>query len=144
VFRLPNQAWALCDIRVPRGFSAKKTIERIRTHLAEHGYGDIEVECIAAYEPYQTALDNSLCKVITDILDEKHIPWFAWPFVGGGGPWSLFPEYGLPTLFDVGLGYGANAGGIDEFLAVESTEKYAGIIDSELFFVEFLNRFANA
>ena len=35
-----------------------------------------------------------------------------------------------------------NAGGIDEFLAVESTEKYAGIIDSELFFAEFLKRFA--
>ena len=144
VFRLPNQAWALCDVRVPRGFSAQKTIERVRTHLEEQGYGDIDVEVVAAYEPYQTAPDSSLCKTITDLFDEKNIPWFAWPFVGGGGPWSLFPEYGLPTLFDVGLGFGANAGGIDEFLAVESTDKYAGIVDSELFFVEFLNRFAQA
>ena len=144
VFRLPNQAWALCDVRVPRGYHAQKTIERIREHLVANGYGDIEVEVIAAYEPYQTGLDSTLCKTITGILDEKKIPWFAWPFVGGGGPWSLFPEYGLPTLFDVGLGYGANAGGIDEFLAVESTSEYAGIVDSELFFIEFLERFAQA
>lgn len=144
VFRLPNQAWALCDVRIPRGYNAQRTIQRIRRHLDEHGYSDIQMECIAAYEPYQTAPDSALCRVITEMLDEKQIPWFAWPFVGGGGPWSLFPEYDIPTLFDVGLGYGGNAGGIDEFLAVDSTEHYAGILDSELFFVEFLHRFAQA
>ena len=142
VFRLPHQAWALCDIRIPRGYTTQKTIARIREHLASHGYNDIEVECVAAYEPCQASLDSGLCKAVTGILDEKGIPWFAWPFVGGGGPWSLFAELGLPTLFDVGLGYGGNAGGIDEFLAVESTAQYAGIVDSELFFAEFLNRFA--
>ncbi|MBU5627111.1 M20/M25/M40 family metallo-hydrolase [Oscillibacter sp. MSJ-2] len=144
VFRLPNQAWALCDVRVPRGYSAQKTIARIRQHLIDRGYEDISMEVIAAYEPCQTSPDSDLCSAVTGILDEEHIPWFTWPFVGGGGPWSLFSEYGLPTLFDVGLGYGGNAGGIDEFLSVESSGACAGIIDSELFFIKFLKRFADS
>lgn len=143
VFRLPNNAWALCDIRIPRGYSAKKTVQRIKDHLVEYGYGDIAVEVIAAYEPYQTSLDSDLCSSLTSILDEENIEWIAWPFVGGGGPWSLFAEIGMPVMFDVGLGYGGNAGGIDEFLMIESTDKRAGIIDSELYFVEFIKRFTN-
>ena len=48
----------------------------------------------------------------------------------------------MPVMFDVGLGHGGNAGGIDEFLVINNSDKYAGIIDSELFFVEFIKRFA--
>lgn len=142
VFRLPNQAWALCDVRIPRGYSAKKTIQRIQDHLIEKGYGDISMEVIASYEPYQTGTDSSLGRALTQCLDERSVPWFAWPYVGGGGPWSLFSEYGLPTLFDVGLGYGGNAGGIDEFLAVEDGPHWAGILESEVFFGQFLYRYA--
>lgn len=142
VFRLPHQAWALCDIRVPRGYSAKKTIQRIREHLANHGYSDIDVDVIAAYEPYQTRLDSDLAQAFTNILDEKGVTWMAWPYVGGGGPWSLFAELGMPVLFDIGLGHGGNAGGIDEYLVVNSSKQYAGIVDSALYFVEFLKRFA--
>ncbi|HKM40142.1 MAG TPA: peptidase dimerization domain-containing protein, partial [bacterium] len=143
VFRLPNEAWALCDVRVPRGYSAQKTIERIKSHLAQTGYPDIKVEVIAAYEPYQSKLNSGLCRSLTSIFDENKIPWLAWPYVGGGGPWSLFAELGLPVMFDVGLGHGGNAGGIDEFLVVNGSDKYAGIIESQLFFVEFVHRFAS-
>ena len=142
VFRLPNEAWALCDVRVPRGYSAKKTIQRIKEHLVEKGYGDIDIEVVAAYEPCQSKLDSELFLALTSILDESNIKWLAWPYVGGGGPWSLFAELGMPVMFDVGLGHGGNAGGIDEFLVINNSDKYAGIIDSELFFVEFIKRFA--
>lgn len=140
VFRLPHEAWCQCDIRIPRGYSAKNTIERIQRHLVENGFADIEMKVTAAYEPYQTALDSKLLKSFTDILDEENIPWTVWPFVGGGGPWSLFAELGMPVVFDAGIGFGAGAGAVNEFLAVEKSANYAGILEAELFFAEFIKR----
>lgn len=142
VFRLPKEAWATCDIRLPRGMSALKTIERVKQTLIDKGFGDIDVQVVAAYEPFQTDINSDFANTITELLDERKIPIDVWQFVAGGGPWSLFSEYNIPVLFDIGIGHGGFAGGLNEYLVVESNDKIAGIIDSELFFVEFMKRYA--
>lgn len=143
VFTLPHEAWVLLDIRLPRGYSPAKTIERLRRHLEKQGFPDIAVEVVAAHEPYRTAVDSDLAHSVLSLCEEDGIPVTLTPYSGGGGPWSLFAAMGKPVLFDVGPGHGAGAGAADEFLALDGHDKVQGLVDSELFFARFLKRWAH-
>jgi acetylornithine deacetylase/succinyl-diaminopimelate desuccinylase-like protein len=145
VFTLPEQAWALLDVRVPRGFSAARTVDRIRVHLQKRGYEDIDLQVLAAHEPMRTGTDNEFLGVVLELLSEAQIPVNLMPTTGGGGPWSLMlTRFGMPVLFDVGLGHGGKAGEPDEYLVIERGQdsQVADLIESEAFYVEMLRRWA--
>lgn len=145
VFTLPSEATALLDIRLPRGYSTATTAERLRSHLEAHGFGDIEVEVLATHEPMRTTTDAAFVRVALDLLAEHDLPVTLWPTSGGGGPWSLMAAYfGMPVLFDFGLGYGGKAGLPGEFLTLDAHGKLAGMEESEYFYCELLERWAMA
>ena len=53
--------------------------------------------------------------------------------------WSKFAsEFGMPVLFDVGLGHGGRAGGPGEYLVLQSECKAAGNLDAEAFYAGLL------
>lgn len=145
VFTLPEQAWALLDIRVPRGFSAQKTVASIRRHLDAKGYADIELEVLAAHEPFRTPTDAGFVKVILDLIAEEGVPVSLMPTSGGGGPWSLMAaRFGMPVLFDVGLGHGGKAGEPNEYLVVDGATQAADMVECEVFYAEMLRRWARS
>jgi acetylornithine deacetylase/succinyl-diaminopimelate desuccinylase-like protein len=145
VFTIPEQAWALLDIRVPRGFSAQKTIQSIRMHLDAKGYADIDVEVLAAHEPYRTSTDNAFVKTVLELIAEEGAAVGLMPTTGGGGPWSLLAvRFGMPVLFDVGLGHGGKAGEPNEYLVVEGATQAADMVGCEVFYAEMLRRWARA
>jgi acetylornithine deacetylase/succinyl-diaminopimelate desuccinylase-like protein len=144
VFTLPHTASAMLDIRTPRGMSSAKSAERLRAHLDARGYSDIEVNVIAAHEPMRTTVDRPFVKVVIDLLKERGLSVGLMPTTGGGGPWSLMSAYfGMPVLFDVGLGFGGNAGTPGEFLALDDRGPLAGNETAEYFYCEMLERWAN-
>ena len=144
VFTLPHRAWALLDVRVPRGYSSRRTAERIKAHMEKKGFGDLEVEVLAAHEAFRAQADDPWVRSVIKQVEERGVRVHVTPFTGGGGPWSLFAsDFGMPVLFDVGLGHSGKAGQPGEYLVIDGNDKVAGMVDCELFYADMLKRFAS-
>lgn len=141
VFTLPREAYAMLDVRLPRGYRTRETITLIERHLDSIGLGDIDVEVIAAHDPSHTEQSSPFVQLAHQAVSETGAQITYWPYSGGGGPWSKFSsEFGMPVLFDVGLGHGGRAGGPGEYLVLESECKAAGNLDAEAFYAGLLER----
>jgi len=60
---LPHQAQAKLDIRPVPDVTASDTLQKMKDHLAKHGYGDIEVTMSGGYVPTSTPADARIIKV---------------------------------------------------------------------------------
>lgn len=144
VFSLPNEAFAMFDIRLPRGYKTAAAADLIRDHLHTQGFGDIKVEVLAAHDPARTDPNSPFVRAFDGLFREMAGEIEYYPYSGGGGPWSRFTsDFGIPVLFDAGLGYGGKAGAPGEFLVLESESAPAGNVSCEAFYAEFLNRVAS-
>jgi len=144
-YSLPHEARCRIDMRLPRGASTKKALSAIRQELTGRGFEDIEVDVIAAYEAYQTDRTSKLVSSIYQVFERREVPVITWPYTGGGGPWSLYAtEFGIPVVRDVGLGFGGNVGGPDEYLVIDGGREGSGLIDCELSHIEMLMGYAEA
>ena len=143
VFSLPGEAWALFDIRLPRGYRVEPVIESIRHHLEETGRADVELEVLAAHNPLEADPSTDLLTAVQETCAEFDLTVKADPYIAGGGPWSIFGnEFGIPVLFDVGIGHGGRAGAPDEYLVLNDTEHCHGLIKSELWYAQLLKNYA--
>lgn len=139
VFTLPSRAVAMLDIRMPRGASSAKTLEAIHRTLTNAGYGDVEAEALALHEPAKTDRDAAFVRTWESVFARTGHRVTFWPYSGGGGPWSGFTsEFGMPVLFDAGIGHGGRAGGPGEYLVLDSETGAAGNVETEVFYAEFL------
>ena len=142
VFSLPGEAWALFDIRLPRGYQVEPVIAAIERHLETTGRGDVELEILAAHSPLRADPDNDLMAAVRTTCAEFDVRLDVQPYTAGGGPWSHFGNrFGMPVLFDVGIGHGGKAGAPDEYLVIEESGGH-GLIDSELWYAQLLENFA--
>jgi len=143
-FTIPHEASCLFDIRLPRGSRADKTIERLRKHLDSHGYQDIQLKVIGAYDSCQADPNSELVKAIQGVFKTQGVSVIVWPCSGGGGPWALYQsELGMPVIQGVGLGFGGNVGGPNEYLVIEGDGKVGGLIDTELSHIQMLTAYAS-
>lgn len=100
---------------------------------------------MASHEPMRAPTNKPFVQTVLGMLQERDLPCTLWPTTGGGGPWSLMAAYfGMPVLFDVGLGYGGKAGAVGEFLVLDGADKVAGNLECEAFYAEMLERWAAA
>jgi acetylornithine deacetylase/succinyl-diaminopimelate desuccinylase-like protein len=135
----------MLDIRLPRGYSTAKTVERLKAHLASRGFTDIDVNVTAQHEPMRTTTESSFVQTALQLLDERGLHASLWPTTGGGGPWSLFAAlFDMPVLFDVGLGYGGNAGMAGEYLVLDTKGPVGGLVEAETYYCDLLRRWSEA
>jgi hypothetical protein len=84
-------------------------------------------------------------KTVLELIAEEGAAVGLMPTTGGGGPWSLLAvRFGMPVLFDVGLGHGGKAGEPNEYLVVEGATQAADMVGCEVFYAEMLRRWARA
>ena len=141
-FSLPNEASALFDIRVPRGYKVQEAIRRIREHLDAQGYQDVVFNPMGAYDPSTTDPNSELVRSVRRAFQEMDVPVVTVPGSGGGGPWSIYAtDLGLPVIRSVGLGGGAG-GGANEYIAIDGTDTVGGLVECELSHVHLLNAYA--
>jgi acetylornithine deacetylase/succinyl-diaminopimelate desuccinylase-like protein len=57
---LPHRAVAKIDMRLVPDMTAEDTLAKLKTHLAKHGFGDIEVNMSGGYDPTQTDPNSTL------------------------------------------------------------------------------------
>ena len=65
---LPHRAVAKIDMRLVPDMTADDTLEKLKTHLARQGFGDIEVNMTGGYDPTQTDPDSPFFKAVVGDL----------------------------------------------------------------------------
>jgi acetylornithine deacetylase/succinyl-diaminopimelate desuccinylase-like protein len=135
---LPHRAAAKIDVRLVPDMTAKDTLALIKTHLAKHGFGDLDVNMTGGYDPTETPADAKLVKAMTATYRQAGIDPLLWPRLAGSWPGVTFT--GAPLKLPAGqfgLGHGAGAHAPDEYWLIESANpKVAGMDGAVRSFVD--------
>jgi acetylornithine deacetylase/succinyl-diaminopimelate desuccinylase-like protein len=136
---LPHRAVAKIDMRLVPDMTAKGTLALLKSHLAKHGFGDIEVNMSGGYDPTSTDPDSRLVQAQIATYRKGGVEPLLWPRLAGSWPGVTFT--GAPLNLPAGqfgLGHGAGAHAPNEYWLVESANpKVAGMDDAAKSFVEF-------
>src|SRR5438105_299686 len=121
-------------------------VEALATHLAERGFGDIEVNMTGGYDPTTTPGDASLIKAQVAVYRRSGIDPVILPRIAGSWPGYVFT--GDPLRLPAGhfgLGHGSGAHAPDEYYVIESQNaNVRGIDGAARSYVEYLYEVARA
>jgi len=103
---LPHRAVAKLDFRLVPNQRPDDIFQKLRTHLAQHGFADIEVRLLGAEHPARTPVDSPLARVVQQTVREIYgrDPVVS-PLMAATGPmYELTARFGIPTV-GTGAGY---------------------------------------
>ncbi|KPQ21586.1 MAG: Acetylornithine deacetylase/Succinyl-diaminopimelate desuccinylase, partial [Rhodobacteraceae bacterium HLUCCA24] len=90
---LPAVARAKLDMRLVPGQDPEVIFDRLKSHLAAEGFGDIEVEGFNFLSPSRTPIDHPAVETITGALRDAYgLEPVVFPGIGGAGPNYVFAE----------------------------------------------------
>jgi acetylornithine deacetylase/succinyl-diaminopimelate desuccinylase-like protein len=103
---LPARAVAKIDFRLVPDQDPDDVLDKVRRHLRDRGYGDVEVRRLSAERPARTPIEHPFVGLVSraarEVYGQEPV---LMPSMAGTGP--LYPfvnTLGLPTA-DVGVGY---------------------------------------
>jgi acetylornithine deacetylase/succinyl-diaminopimelate desuccinylase-like protein len=137
---LPHKAVAKIDMRLVPDMTAADTLAKLKAHLANRGFGDIEVNMSGGYDPTQTDPDSKFFKAVLAAYKRVGTSPQVLPRSPGSWPGYRFtgPPLNLPAG-QFGLGHGTGAHAPDEYYLIDSTNpKIAGLDGAASSFVECL------
>ena len=136
---LPHRAVAKIDMRLVPDMTATGTLDLLKTHLAKHGFGDIEVNMSGGYDPTETAPDSKLIQGEIAAYKASGIQPTLWPRLAGSWPGVTFTGAPLKLAAgQFGLGHGDGAHAPDEYWIIESANpKVAGMDVAVRSYVDF-------
>jgi acetylornithine deacetylase/succinyl-diaminopimelate desuccinylase-like protein len=137
---LPGRAEAKLDLRLVPDMSKDEMVAKLKTHLAKHGFGDIEVNVTGGYSPTQTAEDSGLIEAETTALKGAGIAYTLYPRSAGSWPGVTFTgaPLNLPAA-QYGIGRGGGAHAPNEWFLIESSNpKVAGLDEQAMLYADFL------
>jgi acetylornithine deacetylase/succinyl-diaminopimelate desuccinylase-like protein len=117
---LPARAVAKLDFRLVPDQDPYDILEKLRRHLQEEGFGDVEVRALAQERPARTPIDHPFVALVCRVLKEAYgrEPAVV-PSMAGTGPLYPFVRLGLPVA-DFGVGYpGSRIHAPDEHIRIE-------------------------
>ncbi|MEZ4455327.1 MAG: M20/M25/M40 family metallo-hydrolase [Gemmatimonadales bacterium] len=136
---LPHRAVAKIDMRLVPDMTAKGTLELLKSHLAKHGFGDIEVNMSGGYDPTETDPDSKLVQAMVATYRKSGVEPLLWPRLAGSWPGVTFT--GAPLRLPAGqfgLGHGGGAHAPDEYFVIEAANpKLAGWDGAVKSYVDF-------
>lgn len=142
-FIVPATATATIDIRTVIEMPADQIVAAIRRHLDGHGFEDVQIDVLAAFDFNQTDPDHPIVAAASSTLEAWNYQPTAWPIQAGGGPWTAVPNaLGIPCLR--GSVPGGGSGGNDEYLAIDDSPNLAGLATMEKVHVDLLSSVAHA
>ena len=137
---LPHRAVAKIDMRLVPDMTAAEALAALKAHLAQQGFGDIEVNMTGGYDPNSTAADAPLIVKQLGVYRKAGIDPIVLPRSAGSWPGYLFT--GEPLRLPAGgfgLGHGDGAHAPNEYYLIDSTNpKVQGIDGAVRSYVEFL------
>ncbi|HLE77936.1 MAG TPA: M20/M25/M40 family metallo-hydrolase [bacterium] len=97
---LPRSATAKIDFRLVPNQRPDDIVEKVKAHLAKHGFADIEVRVLGAEHPARTPVESDLSRVIQQTTKEIYgkEPVVS-PLMAATGPmYELTAQFGIPTV----------------------------------------------
>ena len=135
---LPHVATAKMDSRLPVGIDPEEALEKIRKHLDEQGFEDVEMRVLAAYPASQTSVDSGLVQAAIGVYKKYGANPTVNPRIAGSAPFYQFTErLGLPMI-PVGLGFGRGAHAPNETYLIEPDGPVASLAEIEKAYVDLL------
>lgn len=90
---LPSMAKAKVDMRLVPGQNPADILEKLKRHLINHGFGDIEVEGFNFLTPSRSPIDHPALPVIVEALGDAYgLEPLVFPGIGGAGPNYIFTD----------------------------------------------------
>ncbi len=141
---LPHRAVAKLDMRLVPDMTAKGTLDLLKHHLAQHGFGDIEVNMSGGYDPTETAPDSKLVQGLTAAYRKLGVEPILWPRLAGSWPGITFTGAPLKLAAGMfGMGHGDGAHAPDEYFIIESANpKVSGMDGAVRSYVELFRALA--
>jgi acetylornithine deacetylase/succinyl-diaminopimelate desuccinylase-like protein len=143
---LPGRAEAKLDFRLVPNMTRDEAVEKLKTHLAKRGFGDIEVIVSGGYSPTESPEDSVVVRAAAATLEKAGIEHSLFPRRAGSWPGVVFTGPPLKMAaghFGVGRGGGAHAP--DEWLLIESSDpRVAGYEQQAVMFANYLYEVARA
>ena len=128
------------DLRLVPDMKAGEALQALKSHLANHGFGDIEVNMTGGYDPNSTSADAPLIHAQVAVYKKGGIEPIVLPRSPGSWPGYVFT--GAPLHLAAGhfgLGHGSGAHAPDEYYVIESSNpKVQGFDGAVMSFVEYL------
>lgn len=97
---LPARATAKIDFRLVPNQRPDDIFEKVKHHLAQHGFADIQATVLGAEHPARTPVDSPLAKVVIQTTKEIYgrEPMVS-PLMAATGPMhELTAQFGIPTV----------------------------------------------
>lgn len=103
---LPARASAKVDFRLVPDQDPDDIRQKLRAHLDEHGFSDVQITDLGGDPPARTDPDDPFVQLVAKVAEEVYeMPMQLVPLVGGSGPSHPFVhDLGLPVA-TAGLGY---------------------------------------
>ena len=141
---LPHRAVAKLDMRLVPDMTKDDAVAALKSHLAAHGFGDIEVNVTGGYDPTSTAASSRLIQAQLAVLKRASIDPVMWPRNAGSYPGYVFTGEPLKLASGhFGLGHGSGAHAPDEYYVIESTNpNVQGLDGAVMSFVQYLYELA--
>ncbi|MGJ3237328.1 MAG: M20/M25/M40 family metallo-hydrolase [Anaerolineae bacterium] len=136
---IPSEASVKIDFRLVPGQSTNDIERKLRAHLAQHGFTDVEVVRHGGIEPYKQDADDPFVQLVTETGTQVFGKQMVInPLIGGSGPIALFGEtLNIPIGF-AGVNYpGGKFHAPDEHIIIDVFAKGA------LHNAHILNRFGD-
>ena len=140
---LPHEATAKVDSRIVPDQRSADIMPMARRHLDRHGFDDVEIRPLSAYEWSKTSVSDPIVQALKGVYESRDISPEIWPHLAGSAPFYLFTDapLNLPMVLG-GMGHGANQHTINEYLIVEGLGGIASLDEIEKSYVDFVFRFA--
>ena len=143
---LPGRAEAKLDLRLVPDMTKEEVVAKLKKHLADRGFGNIEVVVSGGYGPNQTDENSLFIQTEQAALRKAGVDFAITPRSAGSWPGVVFtgPPLKLPAG-QFGLGRGGGAHAPNEWYLIESKNpKVAGFDESAMFYVDYLYELAGA
>jgi len=137
---LPHQATAKVDSRLPPDIDPAEAMAKIRAHLDERGFADVELRPLSGYPAAQTSVNAPSVQAILGVFKKYVDKLTVQPRVAGSAPFYQFTERLNVPLMPAGLGFGSGAHGPNEVMLIDPGEgsTAAGLADMEKAYVDFI------
>jgi acetylornithine deacetylase/succinyl-diaminopimelate desuccinylase-like protein len=104
---VPKEAFAKMDFRLVANMNASDILSKLKKHMHEHGFTDIQLRIYSAEDPAKTPVESYIAQTMIKSAEmgEGETP-NVWPTIAGTGPMSLFTNIvGVPTVMGLGVNY---------------------------------------
>ncbi|HIH96097.1 MAG TPA: M20/M25/M40 family metallo-hydrolase [Thermoplasmata archaeon] len=107
---LPREAKAKVGFRLVPNQNPFDIFKKLKKHLKNKGYSDIEVKLLGAEEPSKTPVGSEIANVVRDTAKESYgKDPVVYPINPGSGPMYLFQKLGL-SIASAGVGWTGSNG----------------------------------